>query len=303
MAGREVRGTGEVTDAYQVRAAKEIEYRRFRSKVDDGDDIAAIVFGPDDPAAVLSRAVGQMVDIDPTRPVRNHGPTVHFSGGELDPADDSAEKVDGYHQGELALWSPPVRSDDTFTVVIDGERLPVLGRRPERPVTFDISQPEQFETVTWSDESGNHGEHRVLTVEEWRDDRNRNPDPPQWCSLFTTQRSKTRVDYIGCHQPLPLDWPEALCEFPSQPRAWWRDDRPAYCHCNGCLTHPKSHGRKHCPEHVAVIDNAQDRERRRLAGAKARGKRTGIDVIADHLVRYRTDMRERGNTPQGAGPY
>lgn len=74
-----------------------------------------------------------------------------------------------------------------------------------------------------------------------------------------------------CSWPLPLKWPPPQCEFPYFPRVWWRGDRPAYCHCSGCLTRPKGYGRKYCsPACEATADNARDRAKRAANGAKPR---------------------------------
>jgi len=189
---------------YELRAELEVEQRRIRTKADSPESLRATVFAifgeRSDPQA--------LVDDEPERPHREHRELTHeaswrrFVGGDTPVAgiadDEVVERSSGAHRGELCLWFG------------DG---------------YDVGVKPQWEVVTWS-KGDAHGKHYVQIDDRWREGRI--PDPPEWCSLFAAERT---AGFIGCDEPLPLDWPEPQCEFPYFPRMWWRDDRPAYCHC------------------------------------------------------------------------
>lgn len=260
-----------MTAAHDTRAAVEVEQRRLRAKVDDIEDIAAIVFGP---------TVVELEEDEPQRPRRGLPADPVDEGNALVRAfdradfgcsgDDESDRPIGFHRGELSVW------------VGDG---------------YDVGDKPQYERVSWS-AGHDHGMHRVITLEEWRtrlkvDQKTatvkriqRSPNPSQWCVVFAAERTKKSTTYIGCHQPLDLDWPDRNCEFPYQPAVWWRDERPEHCHCNGCLPHPRGHGAKYCcAAHEAVMDNARDREKRRCEGKLSRGVRSELDRAADKRAR------------------
>lgn len=234
-------------NAYEARAAMEVEHKRRRRK-------EAVMVGE----VGVKRATeltDTMIDPNRERPrLRNE-----------DPDDEPLDAVGGGHIGELVL-----EGDDY---------LP--------------STTVQYEEIGWS-AWPSFGVHKVQIVEEWRRDDNhrRNPTPPHYCSCFAAERVDGHCRYIGCDQPLPLDWPEPQCEFPYQPRQWWRDDRPAKCHCNGCLTHPRGYGRRYCPDHLRTFEYARNRRDNQLQGKATRAKRTEFDRAADKRVRHLKPVTE-----------
>lgn len=272
-----------MTAAHDTRAAAEVEQRRLRAKVDDLADIATIVFGP---------AVVELEADEAQRPRRGLPVDPVDEGNALVRAfdrvdfgnsdDDQPDRPMGHHRGELSLW------------VGDGH---------------DVGDSPQYERVYWSDDHA-HGEHRVITLEEWRErwvtDKDgrpklvrRNPNPSQWCAVFAAERVKQTVHiepipdrkrpatYIGCHRPLDLDWPERQCEFPNAAPMWQGElGRPERCHCNGCMPRPRGYGSKYCcDQHKLAQKNAVRREQRRREGKHGRGLRSELDRAADKRAR------------------
>lgn len=105
-----------------------------------------------------------------------------------------------------------------------------------------------------------------------------------------------------CGWPIALKHPWSACEFASQPRLWWRDDRPDFCHCNGCLCPPTgSMGRpKYCGDECRHrVKLAWERGHRRAEGATS----WSFDVEADRLVNYRMDIKELVRQRRASGHY
>lgn len=252
-----------MTNPYELRAYAEVEQRRRRLKgfVGVGSDAQEWINeepAPDDepgPARDDPTAVQPGERHDPTELSAKDESRAFLFDDDGDPIYDDGDPT--YRQlGELSLWEKPIEHEG---------------------ITYDVAGPKPTYVYV--------GDSKVITLEEWR--KGRNPSPPQWCAVWAMDK--------GCEYPLPLMWPEPRCEYPYYPRVWWRDDRPAYCHCNGCMTHPKGYGTKYCcPSHEAEIDNARDREQRRREGRPARRReRSPLAAVADHIVQYKSDMRTR----------
>jgi hypothetical protein len=117
-------------------------------------------------------------------------------------------------------------------------------------------------------------------------------DPTRRVDYEPRRRPEPNVRELCLLCGWPLDLPRSYrkCEFPYQPDSWWREDRPTWCHCNGCLTAPTNRqGRpeKFCYPCKDRIKLARERAHRRAEGANS----WSFDVEADRIANYQIAIR------------
>ncbi len=191
---------GSRMNAYEIRISTALEQKFIRAKADDPVALHAYIRG--------------LFEVSPDEA------RTHTASELLRRANDGAwehgDTEDGVgHQGEILLWEKPRAYKGRPTVRIGGYAYPVLGAAPvgPGPHVYDVSGPKP--DYEWA------GDHKVITLDEWRPGRV--PNPSEFCTVFAPSRD----GYVGCDQPLSLEWPDRNCEFPNQPGVWWRDDRPS----------------------------------------------------------------------------
>lgn len=100
-----------------------------------------------------------------------------------------------------------------------------------------------------------------------------------------------------CAWPLNLPRPWRQCEFAGSPGLWWREDRPAWCHCSRCMTAPRRRtGRpeSYCSDGCRWrMKLARERARRRAEGAASRSFDAEADARADYEIAIRQREAQR----------